>query len=227
MALKAPAGGRKQLSEEVSDYLRETIMAGELKSGESIRADAIGELLGVSATPVREALHALKVEGFLVLAPRKGFAVAPLTGQDIRDVFCAHALIAGELASRACLSASDEQIAELGALHFELMAAAERGDNEMLEEKNHQFHRQIYVIANSIRLRQTLATFVKYVPRMFYSKIPGWPVTTANDHSAVISAFRAHDAEGAREAMSKHIINSGELLAQYFDEQQSVTSCPI
>ena len=70
MAFKAPAGGRKQLSEEVSDYLREAIMAGELKPGESIRADAIGELLGVSATPVREALHALKVEGCLVLEPR-------------------------------------------------------------------------------------------------------------------------------------------------------------
>jgi DNA-binding GntR family transcriptional regulator len=224
MALKAPAGGRKQLSEEVSDHLREAIMAGELKPGESIRADAIGELLGVSATPVREALHALKVEGFLVLSPRKGFAVAPLTGQDIRDVFCAHALIAGELAARACLAASDEQVAELGALHFELMAAAERGDTEMLEEKNHQFHRQIYVMANSSRLRQTLTTFVKYVPRMFYSEIPGWPVTTANDHAAVITAFRARDAQAAREAMAKHIVNSGELLAQHFDVQQSITA---
>lgn len=224
MARKVPAGGRKQLSEEVSDYLREAIMAGELKPGESIRADAIGELLGVSATPVREALHALKVEGFLILEPRKGFAVAPLTGQDIRDVFCAHSLIAGELASRACVSATDEQVAELGALHFELMAAAQRNDTEILEEKNHQFHRQIYIMANSTRLRQTITTFVKYVPRMFYSEIPGWPVTTVNDHSTMIDAFRVRDAKGAREAMEKHIINSGELLAQYFDQQQSLSA---
>jgi DNA-binding GntR family transcriptional regulator len=222
MAFKAPAGGRKQLSEEVSDYLREAVMAGELKPGESIRADAIGELLGVSATPVREALHALKVEGFLVLEPRKGFAVAPLTGQDIRDVFCAHSLIAGELASRACSSATDEQVAELGALHAELMATALRGDTETLEALNHQFHRQIYIMANSERLRHALTTFVKYVPRMFYSKIPGWPVTTAEDHSAMIEAFRARDAKGAREAMEKHIVNSGELLALHFDQKQTI-----
>ncbi len=222
MAFKAPAGGRKQLSEEVSDYLREAVMAGELKPGESIRADAIGELLGVSATPVREALHALKVEGFLVLEPRKGFAVAPLTGQDIRDVFCAHSLIAGELASRACASATDEQVAELGALHSELMATALRGDTETLEVMNHQFHRQIYILANSVRLRQALTNFIKYVPRMFYSKIPGWPVTTAEDHSAMIEAFRARDAKGAREAMEKHIVRSGELLALHFDQQQTI-----
>jgi DNA-binding GntR family transcriptional regulator len=57
---------------------------------------------------------------------------------------------------------------------------------------------------------------------MFYSKIPGWPVTTAEDHSAMIEAFRARDAKGAREAMEKHIVNSGELLALHFDQKQTI-----
>lgn len=60
---------RKQLSDEVASYLRERIVAGELAPGTSVRAEAVGELLSVSATPVREALHTLKVEGFLELIP--------------------------------------------------------------------------------------------------------------------------------------------------------------
>ncbi len=80
---------RKQLSGEVASYLRESIVAGEFSPGSSVRAEAVGELLAVSATPVREALHTLKVEGFLELIPRKGFIVAELRAKDIRDLFVA------------------------------------------------------------------------------------------------------------------------------------------
>lgn len=211
---------RKQLSEEVADYVRQAIMAGELRPGQSIRADALGEVLAVSATPVREALHALKVEGFLDLIPRRGFAVAPLTGEDVRDIFRAHALLAGELAARAAQNATAEQVAELQALHFELMAAANRDDAELLEKKNHEFHREVYLIAGSPRLRRALGTFSRYVPRKFYGQIPGWPATTANDHSAVIEAIEANDADAAREAMERHISNAGELLAAHFESRQ-------
>lgn len=211
---------RKQLSEEVADYVRQAIMAGEFRPGQSIRADALGEVLAVSATPVREALHALKVEGFLDLIPRRGFAVAPLTGADVRDIFRAHALLAGELAARAAQNASAEQVAELQALHFELMAAANRDDAELLEKKNHEFHREVYLMAGSPRLRRALGTFSRYVPRKFYGQIPGWPATTANDHSAVIDAIAANDAEAARSAMERHISNAGELLAAHFESRQ-------
>ena len=207
--------GRRQLSDEVASYLRQAIMAGEYASGDSIRAEAIGELLAVSATPVREALQTLKAEGFLELIPRRGFTVAPLGAQDIRELFAAHALIAGELAARAATNAQDADIAELEALHHELMAAARRDDNDALEQKNHEFHRKVYRIAGSSRLRWSLGLFAKYVPRKFYSQIDGWPSTTAEDHSAVIEAIERHDPDAARSAMTRHIENAGELLASY------------
>jgi DNA-binding GntR family transcriptional regulator len=220
MAAIIESANRKQLSEEVADYVRQAIMAGEFRPGQSIRADALGDVLAVSATPVREALHALKVEGFLDLIPRRGFAVAQLTGADIRDIFRAHALLAGELAARAAESATPEQVAELQALHFELMAAANRDDAELLEKKNHEFHREVYLMAESPRLRRALGTFSRYVPRKFYGQIPGWPDTTANDHSAVIDAIAANDAQAARAAMERHISNAGELLASHFENRQ-------
>ena len=220
MTIMVEGGNRKQLSEEVADYVRQAIMAGEFRPGQSIRADALGDILAVSATPVREALHALKVEGFLDLIPRRGFAVAPLTGLDIRDIFRAHALLAGELAARAAENATAEQVAELQALHFELMAAANRDDADLLERKNHEFHREVYLIAGSPRLRRALGTFTRYVPRKFYATIQGWPSTTAHDHSAVIDAIAENDSNAARESMEQHISNSGELLAAHFESRQ-------
>lgn len=223
MSIASPTVERRQLSDDVASYLREAIMAGEFGAGESIRAEVIGDLLSVSATPVREALQALKVEGFLQLVPRKGFTVAPLMAQDIRDLFEAHALIAGELAARAAAKAESAQVSELEALHHELMAAAHRGDHDALERKNHDFHRMIYQIADSKRLHWSLGIFAKYVPRRFYSRIEGWPTTTADDHATLIEAISRNDAEAARQAMTEHIRHAGEQLAAHYERQRRMT----
>lgn len=211
---------RRQLSDEVASHLRQSIMAGELVPGTSVRAEAVGEALDVSATPVREALHALRAEGFLELVPRKGFTVRPLTATDIRDIFEAHALVAGELAARAAQNVTEKQAAEISENHAQLMAAAARKDTVRLEQLNDEFHRRVYLAAGSERLRWALGNFVKYVPSAFYAQISGWPETTAEDHSAVCEAVIAHDAEAAREAMAQHIRNAGEKLAEYFDSRQ-------
>lgn len=223
MSIASPTVERRQLSDDVASYLREAIMAGEFGAGESIRAEVIGDLLSVSATPVREALQALKVEGFLQLVPRKGFTVAPLMAQDIRDLFEAHALIAGELAARAAAKAESAQVSELEAMHHELMAAAHRGDHDALERKNHDFHRRIYQIADSKRLHWSLGIFAKYVPRRFYSRIEGWPTTTADDHATLIEAISRNDAEAARQAMTEHIRHAGEQLAAHYERQRRMT----
>lgn len=215
---------RRQLSDEVASHLRQSIMAGEYSPGESIRAESLGATLDVSATPVREALHALRVEGFLELVPRRGFMVAPLVAADIRDIFEAHALIAGELAARAARNAEPEQLSGLEKIHQKLMQAAEAGDTELLERLNHQFHRDVYRMARSDRLLWGLSNFVKYVPRAFYAQIDGWPETTAADHSAILEALLVKDPEDSRQAMAQHIRNSGEKLAEHFESRQASAS---
>lgn len=214
---------RPQLSDEVALYLRQAIMAGELAPGESVRAEAVGEVLDVSATPVREALHALRVEGFLDLVPRRGFTVAPLVADDIRDIFEAHALIAGELAARAADRIEPAQLDHLRQVHQQLVAAAERGDHQRLEQLNHEFHRDLYLIAGSERLRWALGMFVRYVPSAFYSQIDGWPEITIADHGEIFEALEKRDAERIRGLMAQHIRNSGEKLAEYVDRRQHHT----
>ncbi len=214
---------RRQLSDEVASYLRQAIIAGEYQSGESIRAESLANRLDVSATPVREALHALKAEGFLDLVPRRGFTVAPLVADDIRDIFAGHALIAGELAARAAERVTPAELDGLRDTHARLMAAAASADTQALEQLNHGFHREVYRIAGSSRLRWALGGFVKYVPRAFYAQIDGWPETTAADHSAILAAIAAGDTVQARGSMAQHIRTSGEKLAEYFESRLATT----
>ncbi|MGO4250254.1 GntR family transcriptional regulator [Paenarthrobacter sp. RAF54_2] len=208
---------RPQLSEKATAHIRGLIMSGELRPGTLVRPETIGEDLGISTTPAREALQALRVEGFLRLVPRRGFVVGPLTGEDIRDLFQVQALIGGELAARAAIKATERDVAELEALHHELIAAAARNDHEGLEEKNHAFHREINLLADSRKIIWLLGLVTRYVPRQFYSSIPGWPRATVEDHAELLAGIKAKDSAATRAAMQQHIVHSGELLAAHFD----------
>jgi DNA-binding GntR family transcriptional regulator len=215
--LKINVRQQPQLGDVASTYVRQLIMSGELLPGDSVRPESIGESLGISTTPAREALQALRVEGFLELVPRRGFQVAPLTGEDIRDLFAVQALISGELATRAAKLAGDADIDELEALHLELIAAAKRNDLEELEAKNHEFHRHINRLAQSRKLLWALGMVTQYVPRRFYADIPGWPQSTVDDHSMILKAIRSRDPENIGRAVRAHLEHAGELLASHFD----------
>ncbi len=208
---------RLQLSDEAASYVRNLIMSGRLPPGASVRPEVIGEELNISSTPAREALQALRVEGFLDLVPRRGFLVAQLDGNDIRDLFQVQALIGGELAARAAQRAAAADIAELEALHHEVIAAATRGDGALLEEKNHLFHREINLLADTRMITWALGLIARYVPARFYESIPGWPQATVDDHAEILETVKAGDADGARAAMHRHLTNAGELLAAHFD----------
>jgi len=208
-----------QLSDVASSYVRALIMSGALPPGTRVRPEMIAERLGISTTPAREALQALRAEGFLDLEPRKGFQVAPLSGDDIRDLFRVQALISAELAARAAEHARPEDIARLEAIQDELTVAASRSDLDAVERLNHRFHREINLLARSRKITWAIALVTRYVPRQFYASIPGWPESTVEDHGAVLDAIRAHDPAAARAAIERHIAHAGELLASHFDER--------
>jgi DNA-binding GntR family transcriptional regulator len=214
---------RPSLSDEAASYVRALVMSGALLPGDFVRIEMVAEALGISATPAREALQALRVEGFLHLEPRRGFVVAELQGQDIRDLFTAQALIAGELASRAAVRASDQDLRELDVAHRAVTDAARSGDTEALETHNDTFHRVLNRAAGTRKLAWVLGLLVRYVPRQFYGSIDGWPSATVDDHSEILESIHRHDGEAARRAMVEHINHAGELLARHFDERMAAT----
>lgn len=209
-------------SSAAMNWVREQILSGALATGEIVRPEDVGTQLGISATPAREALQALRTEGFLESKPGVGFVVATLSTEDIQDIFMMHAYLAGELTARAVQHASDTDIDELEALHYELLAASRRNQAAEVEDRNHQFHRRITYLGKSPKLAQMLGLVSRYVPRSFYSEVGGWTEASRSDHEAIIHAFRNRDPEAGRQAMADHMTHAGRLLASQF--QSAITT---
>jgi len=204
---------RLQLSEEAAAFIRESIMSGRMRSGEYVRIYRVAELMELSATPVREALHLLRAEGFVDLDPNKGFRVASVSGDDVTDIFQAFAFVAGELCARATQRLTEETLVELERIQEQLLEASRSRDWEEVEALNHRFHRVINAIAASPKLFNLMRLMNHYIPRRFYATIPGWPEASIEDHEAIMDALRRHDAKTARKAMAAHITHAGVLLA--------------
>jgi DNA-binding GntR family transcriptional regulator len=208
-----------QLSEQAATYVRDQITSGMLHPGARVRPEDVAAELGISPTPAREALQTLRSEGLLDLVPRRGFMVARVSGDDIRDIYQAQAMVAGELAARAAAQATDTQLDRMRAIHIELEAAAAAGDMVDLEEQNHAFHREINLAAGAPKLAWVVQMLSKYAPRRFYASIDGWAQTTLDDHSGVLEALVSRDVEVSRALMAAHLIHAGEQLARRVEDR--------
>lgn len=208
---------RLQLSDEAAAYVRELVLTGQLKAGEFVRVDRVADELDMSVTPVREGLLALRGEGFLELAPRRGFVVAALSEDDVRDLFWVQAKIAGELAARAAERLTGEQLTALESLQRDLTNALERGNLDEVARCNHDFHRMLNLAASAPKLTWFLRTATRYVPHRFYDRVGGWPDASGHDHVAILDGLRRRDPAAVREAMQEHITHIGELLIDHAD----------
>lgn len=189
-------------------------MSGRMAPGEYVRIDHIAGEFGVSATPVREALLSLRIEGFVHLDRNRGFRVAPLSEQDVSDLFRVHAFVAGELAARATKRMSPFVIEQLQAIQQSMKSAARTKDGDNIEELNYQFHRLINMTAASPKLNDILRVLLHYAPRRFFAEIPGWPDASVSDHAEIIDALKRQRPNLVKRAMSNHILHGGELLVQ-------------
>jgi DNA-binding GntR family transcriptional regulator len=205
----------RDLTQLVAQNLRSAIISGRLRPGEFIRIGAAAEALGVSATPIREALVTLRGDGFVESLPNRGFRVMTLSRRDIEDAYLVHRFVAGELAFRAALNLSAEALSRLEVLQEEISRAVEQGDHTAVDEANEQFHRIIYAAGGSPKLSLFLSTALRYVPRAEDADIEGWDDATAHDHKDVLAALQHRNPDRARMAMVAHIEHAKDLLLQH------------
>ena len=217
---KSRKRGPLRLSDIAADHVRELIVSGQLTGGAFIRPETVADELGISATPAREGLLQLQIEGFLIVEPRKGFTVAALSSEDVSDIYDAQALLGGELTARAAAVCGPETVTALQEIQDDLESAAARGDYDAVERLNHQFHSTIYRLAGSRRIQWLLKRTLAYAPRNFFAAVEGWPDASAHDHRTIIEHLSAGDAEKSRAAMATHIQNAGRLLAEHLSTQQ-------
>jgi DNA-binding GntR family transcriptional regulator len=208
---------RSQLRDEAASYIRSLILSRQLAPGSYVRLDPLADELGISVTPVREALMTLREQGFVDLLPNRGFVVLQISPADVADLFLVQAFAAGELAARATEIAPDDVLDELDRYNDELEHHAQAGSGRAFELVNDEFHALVNDSADSPRLAWFYVNAIPIIPRRFLSLVPGWAEMSLRDHRAIVASMRRRDPKAARQAMSEHIAHAGQAIARHLD----------
>ncbi|MCC8929143.1 GntR family transcriptional regulator [Rhodococcus sp. I2R] len=206
---------RPQLSEDVANHVRHLVMSGEIRPGDFIRLDETAAELGVSVTPVREALLTLRGEGMVELVPHRGYVVSPLTVEDIVDIFWLQGQIAVELVRRAAPLITESVLAELTTLNASLSAAVDAGQADEVEDYEFEFHRVLNRLTEANKLAWFLNNATRYTPKRLYAADPDWGRSTVRNHEKLIDALRAGDVELACTLMRQQFTDGAERLIAY------------
>lgn len=195
-------------------FIRQAIISGDLAAGETLQEARLAELIGVSRTPVREALSRLSNEGLVVLERYRRGQVASFTQEDVAEVFRLRAKLEGHAARRAATRISDADIAHLEAVEAEMEAAFESlGWHRHLprfDELNNDFHATIARAADSPRLVRILASSLELPASIFnfYSEpLEARTRRTHRQHREIIDALRSRNPDWAETAMSAHLFS--------------------
>jgi len=213
----------QRLSPQVARLIREMIVSGEAPGNTALRTEHLADRFGVSATPVREALMSLSGEGLVELRPGRGFRVVEMSRQDFIDIYDTQAHLAGELAARATLRLTDEDIAQLHAMQDAIVAAVERGDAAAAERIEWELHALVNRLAQAEKLRWLLRLTVQYAPFRAWFAVPGWSAAAPQDHLPILRGMGLRNPRTARDAMTAHIRNVGDLLADHLTARGLLT----
>ncbi|MGV0794819.1 GntR family transcriptional regulator [Mycolicibacterium sp. XJ1819] len=214
-----PRPRREQLSDEVAARLRADIMTGVLRPGTFIRLDESAARLGVSITPVREALRTLRGEGMVQLEPHRGHVVVPLTRRDIEDIFWLQATIAAELAATAAGRITDAQIDDLERLNDALAVAVENTDLQEIAAAEFAFHRAFNRAAGRLKLAWFLLHVARYLPGDIYAGDPRWGAGSVAGHRELIAALRRRDVDTVVRLTRAEFTDGAHRLIAWLEER--------
>ena len=205
---------RAALYQGVAELLRARIFAHELAPGAWIDEQAIAVSLGISRTPLREALKVLASEGLVVLKPRRGCYVAELSDHDLDEVFPVMALLEGRCAYEASLRAEATDIARLEAIHANLEARAKKSDVNGFFAANDAFHDALQDIAGNGWLKHLIDDTRKVIKltRRFSLQPDGRIGQSLTEHRGIMAALRDKDAALAAQRMHDHLLSGLDAL---------------
>ena len=208
---------KRALYEEVAELLRQRIFARELAPGSWIDELRIAEELGISRTPLREALKVLAAEGLVTMKVRRGAYVTEVSEQDLREVYELLALLESDAAGVLCRRATAADLHELQQLHAELEAAATQGapGRERFFELNEAFHRRMLEMAGN-RWRGQMVTDLRKVMKLNrHSSLlkTGRIEESLNEHRAILDALLSRDPPMAVNEVRRHFAQGLEAAA--------------
>jgi DNA-binding GntR family transcriptional regulator len=207
---------RRVLHQEVALRLRQRIVEGHLAPGAKLNERELSELLQVSRTPLREAIKMLAAEGLVALLPNRGAVVVQLSEQDVADAFEVIAGLEGQSGELAAQRIGVAQLAEIRALHYEMLAAFTRRDLATYYRLNALIHTHINAAAGSRVLTQTWANLNARLQALrFRSNFDEAKWQRAmHEHDRMIELLADRDAAGLRALMTAHLLHKRDAVLE-------------
>ncbi len=200
----------------VFQKIREDILSGKYKEHEELKEVAIGEELGVSRTPVREAFRQLELEGLIQIIPNKGAYVTGITAKDVKDIYMIRSLLEGLCARMATEKITKEQLEEMEENIYLAEFHAGKGHMDQMAELDNRFHDILYEACDSKMLEHLLRDFHQYVLRVRQKTLSTNTRGRASnkEHRQIMEAMKAKDAEKAEQLANKHMINAYDNMVK-------------
>ncbi|WP_027436989.1 GntR family transcriptional regulator [Lachnospira multipara] len=197
------------LRDVVFNTLRQAILKGEMEPGERLMEIQLAQKLGVSRTPIREAIRKLELEGLVIMIPRKGAEVAHITEKDMKDVLEVRSALEELAATLACKNVTTEKLNELKAANKVFESAIVSKDVVAIVDADVAFHDIIYAMTENDRLIQIINNLSEqmYRYRLEYVKDARTHSILISEHNDIIRQLSARDVDEAKVVIRQHINN--------------------
>jgi len=204
----------KPLREIVFETIRNAILSGNLKPGERLMEVQMAESLGVSRTPVREAIRKLELEGLVIMLPRKGAFIADLSVKDLTEVMEIRASLEGLAAGLAAVRIDQEELEDLEVKALKFHKAIESDDVDSLIHTDLEFHEAIFKASRNERLIQLNNNLREQVERFreIYHKKTNKSKETSKEHYEMVEAISNRDIDKAEKLARRHIENAEKSI---------------
>ena len=207
---------QKELSDKYSlrgkvfHHIRENILSGTYSENEELKESTIGTELGVSRTPVREALRQLELEGLVNIIPNKGAYVTGISEKDVHDIYTIRSYLEGLCTRWACENIKEEQLNELEEVIYLSEFHAQKKHFEQILELDNKFHEIIYHCCGSKILEHVLSDFHHYVQRVRKITLAQEErvVKSNKEHKMILEALRKRNGNLAEKLAHEHIIQT-------------------
>ncbi len=203
------------LRETVCEALRDAIRRGILEPGERLMEVQLAEELGISRTPVREAIRKLEQEGYVIMLPRRGTYVSDVSVKDVKEIFEIRSALESLAAELATLRIEPDELDKLRALLTEIEGQIERkAGMDKIVATDVKFHGLLYQVSRNERLVAIISNLMEQLARFrtLSMSYPGRLQETLAEHRAMVEAIAAGDEDAARNAAERHMEQAEETL---------------
>lgn len=214
---------RRPLHEEVVDRLRDAIIQGELAPGVRLNERVLCERLGISRTPLREAVKLLANEGLVELLPRRGAIVAPIDAARLAQTLSVMGALEGLIGEEVCQRAGEQEISAIRALHYEMLAAHARADLATYFSRNQSIHLALVeatgnaVLAHTYRQLNACVRRVRYMANLSQAR---WDAAV-REHEEILDALVRRDGSRLKTLLTDHLAHKTSAVLAALDERQA------